>query len=291
MKSSGKENIGSPKHKGTPKPPDGNGSEGGKDGKGDNDGKQKPKGKGGTGDKGGKLKGDKGAKPGKTKAVGDKSKNKNDDGDDGDERPKKPAGAMKRPAAAKRPAGLKNPRNELKLRPAAAPAENEDGAATRRDARKARKFNLQWKNGTLPDEIKVKLEQAKDLKDTGGYREEVTTIMNDAFDITGTGKVVAKTPVFTESNSKSDEAYHRKGQKGTFRYTLPWGPTTKSPSRNGKVCSYMAWSYVHNPHRKVGCQRPAPKAQKVQWRVAIFVLPTVFATSSFSICKYFTSGN
>ena len=198
---------------------------------------------------------------------------------------------MKRPAAAKRPAGLKNPRNKLKLRPAAAPAESEEGAATRRDARKARKFNLQWKNGTLPDEIKVKLEHAKDLKDTGGYREEVTTIMNDAFDITGTGKVVAKTPVFTESNSKSDEAYHRKGQKGTFRYTLPWGPTTKSPSRNGKVCSYTAWSYVHNPHRKVGCQRPAPKAQKVQWRVAIFVLPTVFATSSFSICKYFTSGN
>ena len=38
----------------------------------------------------------------------------------------------------------------------------------------------------------VKLEKAEKLKDTGGYREEVTTIMNEAYDVTSTGKAVAK---------------------------------------------------------------------------------------------------
>ena len=149
---------------------------------------------------------------------------------------------MKRPAAAlaKQPTGLKNPRNELTLRPPAEPDKSEDDTAIKRDLRKARKFNLQWKNGQLPDEVKVKLEQAKEIQGQGqgGYRDALTKIMNESFDVTATGKVMPKTPVFTQTHSKDDRAYHSRGSLGTFRYTLPWGPTTKSPSRKGKVCSF-----------------------------------------------------
>ena len=115
----------------------------------------------------------------------------------------------------------------------------------------ARLFNLQWKNGQLPEEVKVKLEKAEELKETGqgGYRDAITKIIDESLDISPQGKVVPKTPVFAQTVSKDDRAYHSKGSLGTFRYTLPWGPTTKSPSRKGKVCSYTAWSYAHNPHR------------------------------------------
>ena len=85
----------------------------------------------------------------KANAAVAKAPKKTGDTSNGDDKStlKRPAASMKRPAAA-----------------ANGHDSGDDGDAELRNRRKARKFNLAWKHGTLPEQARVKLEEVEGNK-------------------------------------------------------------------------------------------------------------------------------